>query len=484
MKNRILLMVLALLVSLPAGAEEGAKKVDDLRRILVTEIVNNDVKAPWVPLLADHVAQNLSKGENIKALTMSDLAEVAKFASSQADLNCTEKLACVSEMSKYADAPEVIQGRIGKIGNDYLLTLVLVDAAKANPLSRVSKNFTDAQPIEEVVNEAVNELMNWEAKEAAMFSLKEGEAVSLAVFDLNTAGVSDTIASNLTQILTAVVKEAPGTSVINRDDITAMLQLESDKQMLGCTDDMSCLSEIGGALGVDKIIVGQVGRVEREYVVSLRIIDPTSAKVENRVLETFKGEETSLLHAMKQAGRRLMGLNADQPGIMLVSTTQPNAQLFLDGEPKGILPLPPIKDLPPGRHSIRVVKKRFFDYEADVYVEPGDMSSQYVELKKIPVKFIELPPAVWWGVVSLGGVAGVLTGGFYYLQSFSNQQINEIIDAAPKDAGGNPIIDGGLTTPLQDEAADAGNNGMMAAISTAAILGFAGVLAPFVVWEE
>ena len=100
------------------------------------------------------------------------------------------------------------------------------------------------------------------------------------------------------------------------------------------------------------------------------------------------------------------------------------------------------------------------------------------------MKFIELPPAVWWGVVSLGGVAGVLTGGFYYLQSFSNQQINEIIDAAPKDAGGNPIIDGGLTTPLQDEAADAGNNGMMAAISTAAILGFAGVLAPFVVWEE
>ena len=77
-----------------------------------------------MPLLADHVAQNLSKGENIKALTMSDLAEVAKFASSQADLNCTEKLACVSEMSKYADAPEVIQGRIGKIGNDYLLTLV------------------------------------------------------------------------------------------------------------------------------------------------------------------------------------------------------------------------------------------------------------------------------------------------------------------------------------------------------------------------
>ena len=121
-------LAVALLSPSFAAAQEAEEGKDKLRRILVTEIVNNDVKAPWVPLLADHVAQNLSEGDNIKALTMGDLAEVAKFASAQQDLNCTEKLACVSEMSKYADAPEVIQGHIGKIGKDYLLTLVLVDA--------------------------------------------------------------------------------------------------------------------------------------------------------------------------------------------------------------------------------------------------------------------------------------------------------------------------------------------------------------------
>ena len=66
-------------------------------------------------------------------------------------------------MSKDANAPEVIRGRIGKIGKDYLLTLVLVDAAKANPLARVSKNFTLSEPIEQVVEDSVNELMGWEA---------------------------------------------------------------------------------------------------------------------------------------------------------------------------------------------------------------------------------------------------------------------------------------------------------------------------------
>ena len=41
-----------------------------LRRILVTEflLAYGGVEAPWVPLLADNVAQRLSKGENIKAL--------------------------------------------------------------------------------------------------------------------------------------------------------------------------------------------------------------------------------------------------------------------------------------------------------------------------------------------------------------------------------------------------------------------------------
>ena len=280
-----------------------------------------------------------------------------------------------------------------------------------------------------------------------------------------------------------MVKEAPGTSVINRDDISAMLQLESDKQMLGCTDDMSCLSEIGGALGVGKIVVGQVGRVNREYVISLRLIEPASAEVENRVMETYKGDEATLLPAMKRAGRRLLGVNSDLKGSMLVSSTQPGAQLFFDGELQGVLPLPPIQNLTPGRHSIRVVKNRFFDHESDVYVEPGANGSQYVELKKIPVKFIELPPPVWWAVVAMGGAAGALGGGFFYLNSFSNEQLNQLI-AEGTDDNGNVSIDGALTTPLQTAAQEALQNGITASIVAGTVLAVAGGLAPFVVWEE
>ena len=52
-------LAVALLSPSLAAAQEAEEGKDKLRRILVTEIVNNDVKAPWVPLLADHVAQTL-----------------------------------------------------------------------------------------------------------------------------------------------------------------------------------------------------------------------------------------------------------------------------------------------------------------------------------------------------------------------------------------------------------------------------------------
>ena len=123
-----------------------------------------------------------------------------------------------------------------------------------------------------------------------------------------------------------------------------------------------------------------------------------------------------------------------------------------------------------------MVKKRFFDYEADVYVEPGDMSSQYVELKKIPVKFIELPPTVWWGLMGLGTVAAAGGGVMYYLREEKTQTFNELVQGSQ--------IEGSELTPLLDESLEYENNGNSAFIAAGVLVGTALALTPFVVWEE
>ena len=74
------------------------------------------------------------------------------------------------------------------------------------------------------------QVMGWENIATTGFKLGKNQKISLAVFNLKTAGVSENIAANLTQVLSAALKEVEGTTVISNDDIQAMMQLEGEKQ--------------------------------------------------------------------------------------------------------------------------------------------------------------------------------------------------------------------------------------------------------------
>ncbi|MCK5687854.1 PEGA domain-containing protein, partial [Myxococcota bacterium] len=222
-------------------------------------------------------------------------------------------------------------------------------------------------------------------------------------------GVSKEIAQNLTQILSTEVKRVEGTSVIGRDDLLAMIQLDSDKSMLGCDDD-SCMAELGGALGVDKLIVGNVGKLAESYVITLRLINARQAVVDNRVTESFKGEEDQLIRAVRHASRKLLGIETEHQGKIVVTSSQEEAKIHIDNEVRGTLPLPPIDKLLPGRHSVRVSKSGFYDWQGDFYVEPNETTVVWSQLKERPAKWYQK----WWvwsavgGVVAIGATAAVM----------------------------------------------------------------------------
>src|SRR5689334_8728659 len=72
----------------------------------------------------------------------------------------------------------------------------------------------------------------------------------IAVLDMEGIALDASIARVLTESLTTEVGRASGAQVIGRQEIGSMLGFERDKQLAGCTDDVSCVTEIGGALGV------------------------------------------------------------------------------------------------------------------------------------------------------------------------------------------------------------------------------------------
>ena len=82
-------------------------------------------------------------------------------------------------------------------------------------------------------------------------------------------------------IVAEVRKREPRAQVVSAEEIRSMIQVEGDKQQLGCHNDkeLACLAEIGGALGVERVVIGSLGRLGSTYVYSLKLVDVSKAQV-------------------------------------------------------------------------------------------------------------------------------------------------------------------------------------------------------------
>jgi hypothetical protein len=94
-------------------------------------------------------------------------------------------------------------------------------------------------------------------------------------------------------------------SVINRDDMQAMLAHLADKQLLGC-DDTKCLVAIGGALGAEMLLSGNIGKVGNTYVINIKLINIEKADVLNRISDEFNGDEAGLIKTVKMSVNKLL----------------------------------------------------------------------------------------------------------------------------------------------------------------------------------
>ena len=101
----------------------------------------------------------------------------------------------------------------------------------------------------------------------------------VAVYDFALDGIEPRIGRIVTEAVAKEMRKLDGLLVISMEEVRAMLELEEDKAMLGCSESESCLSEIGDALGVDGLVVGQLVSLGTETVFILRRIDQRNAAV-------------------------------------------------------------------------------------------------------------------------------------------------------------------------------------------------------------
>lgn len=396
----------------PPSPDVGLERAENT--VLVLKLRAIGVTSEEATAATAQVAEVLAQRTEMRVVSAQDVNELVQHQKTLGKMACDDD-SCIAEMSRVANAELALAGSLGKVGSEILLTLSLVDVEKNAPAGGGSRSLSALDEMPQILPGLLGEVFGWEGAETpkARFVLPSGQETSFAVFDLKPLGIDKEAADNLTQILAAELKKIEGASVISRDDIASMMQLEAEKNRLDCADETDCLAEVGGALGVDKLVVGHGGVLGETYVVSLRLIDTKEVTVDNRVTESFKGLEDQLINAVRSAGRRLLGIEAADAGTLALSGSQPEAKVFLDAKEIGKLPLPPQEGLSPGRHSMRVAKEGYFDWRSDFYVEPAGITALWADLREEPERWYQK----WWvwtiaGAV-VAGVAGGTAAGIY-----------------------------------------------------------------------
>ena len=164
---------------------------------------------------------------------------------------------------------------------------------------------------------------------------KEGKGKTrIAILELKSErGLDQGLVKLLNELLLTEFGRSGEYEVIGGSDLASLLQLEEKKQMMDC-DDIGCLSELGGALGVDKLAAANIGKIGSYYLVNVKIINVREAKVERRVSYKVQGIEDKLIRAISASVKELMTGKAapDLTGDIVASPGTGPAAAGLEGK--------------------------------------------------------------------------------------------------------------------------------------------------------
>jgi TolB-like protein len=123
---------------------------------------------------------------------------------------------------------------------------------------------------------------------AAQPGANEAKTRAIAVLQLEAQGVETKVTTIVTDTMLSQLNRLPNTRVIGQREIETMLKYEKLKMQVGCTD-LSCMVEIGGALGVDKLVTGSLGKLGESFVMNVKLIDIRNAGIEQTFTRRLKG---------------------------------------------------------------------------------------------------------------------------------------------------------------------------------------------------
>ena len=143
----------------------------------------------------------------------------------------------------------------------------------------------------------------------------DNQKITAAVKDLEAKeGVSASVAASLSDYLRVQLINTQKFDIVTRENMEDLLK-EQSLQLSGCTSN-ECIVQMGQLLGVRKMFAGVVTKIGNTYVVTLKIIDVESGKIEKaETEECAECKEEALLVSMRNIANKIAGLSV-QPGAV------------------------------------------------------------------------------------------------------------------------------------------------------------------------
>ncbi len=98
------------------------------------------------------------------------------------------------------------------------------------------------------------------------------QKTKVLVLDVKSTDLQPSEVATLTSLITSKLARYQEIEAISGQDLRRLVDLEAQKQAVGC-DDAGCLAEMAGALGAQIVIFGQAGRLGGTLVVTLDAFD-------------------------------------------------------------------------------------------------------------------------------------------------------------------------------------------------------------------
>ncbi len=262
-----------------------------------------------------------------------------------------------------------------------------------------------------------------------------GAKPKAALLPLTPTRIPEGIVGIMNDLLAAELDAAGRYQVIGTDDINAMLGFEKMKEATGCTE-VTCAAEIGGALGVNFLIFGKVGKLADELFVALTLIDIQKPAVVSRGRAMVADDEHNYRRAIQVAVADLLKLKVPQateaavtsrphsgptsPSIFRIETMESDRSFNVtlvgsDGfahscaEPVTLTQACTIEGVAPGEASLTATSSELGSYRRSVDAEE-DGELVVLTLRKFP----GLAKISFWGVG--GGLA--LFGGMMAIPGY------------------------------------------------------------------